>query len=253
MAQNIYDRPDFFAAYSELPRSVHGLPGAPEWPAVRALLPDLAGARVVDLGCGFGAFARWAAEAGAAEVLALDLSERMLARARADTTDARVRFEVRDLETLELPAGSFDLAYSALALHYVPDLARLARVVRHALRSGGRFVATTEHPIFMAPSRPRWVQDEGRRVWPLDRYAEEGPRVTDWLAPGVRKHHRTLGTTVNTLVDAGFTIRRLIEWSPSPDRVAADPALAEERDRPMFLLIAADAGDTARKPTEEDR
>jgi hypothetical protein len=46
---------------------------------------------------------------------------------------------------------------------------------------------------------------------------------------------------------------QLIEWSPSPDQVAADPALAEERDRPMFLLIAADAGDTAEKPTEEDR
>ncbi len=30
MAQNIYDRDDFFTAYSQLPRSVHGLEGAPE-------------------------------------------------------------------------------------------------------------------------------------------------------------------------------------------------------------------------------
>ena len=52
MAQNIYDTPDFFRGYSQLPRSIHGLDGAPEWPAIRALLPDLNGKRIVDLGCG---------------------------------------------------------------------------------------------------------------------------------------------------------------------------------------------------------
>ncbi|MGY3146402.1 2-polyprenyl-3-methyl-5-hydroxy-6-metoxy-1,4-benzoquinol methylase [Bradyrhizobium sp. USDA 3397] len=54
MAQNIYDNPDFFAGYSQLPRPVHGLDVAPEWPEIRAMLPDLVGKRVVDLGCGFG-------------------------------------------------------------------------------------------------------------------------------------------------------------------------------------------------------
>src|SRR5687768_3900817 len=49
----------------------------PEWSSVRALLPDLVGAHVVDLGSGFGAFARWAAAAGATNVLALDSSVRM--------------------------------------------------------------------------------------------------------------------------------------------------------------------------------
>ena len=54
MAQNIYDNPEFFAGYSPLPRQIHGLDGAPEWPAVRAMLPYLTGKRVADLGCGFG-------------------------------------------------------------------------------------------------------------------------------------------------------------------------------------------------------
>jgi hypothetical protein len=31
VAQNIYDHPEFFANYSQLARSVHGLDGAPEW------------------------------------------------------------------------------------------------------------------------------------------------------------------------------------------------------------------------------
>ena len=41
MAQNIYDNEAFFAGYSRLPRSIEGLDGAPEWPALRALLPEL--------------------------------------------------------------------------------------------------------------------------------------------------------------------------------------------------------------------
>jgi hypothetical protein len=58
MAQNIYDTPEFFTGYSQLNRSVHGLAGAPEWPAIRTLIPDVYGKRIIDLGCGFGWFAR---------------------------------------------------------------------------------------------------------------------------------------------------------------------------------------------------
>ena len=56
MAQNIYDNPAFFEGYAQLPRSVQGLDGAPEWPALRAMLPELRDQRVLDLGCGYGWF-----------------------------------------------------------------------------------------------------------------------------------------------------------------------------------------------------
>ncbi|PCC69196.1 Ubiquinone/menaquinone biosynthesis C-methylase UbiE [Nannocystis exedens] len=241
MTQNIYDDPQFFAGYSRLGRSVDGLDGAPEWPALRELLPPLAGLRVLDLGCGFGWFSRWAREHGAARVLGLDRSENMLARARADTGDPAIEYRRADLEQLDLPASCFDLAHSALALHYVVDLAGLLARVHAALAPGGRLVVSAEHPIYTAPSRPGWrVDAEGRRFWPLDRYLVEGPRVTNWLAEGVVKQHRTLGTTLNLFVRAGFRIVHVEEWSPTDAQVAARPELAEERERPMFVLVAAD-------------
>ena len=194
MAQNIYDDPAFFDAYSKFRRSVQGLDGAPEWPALRALLPPLQDLRVVDLGCGYGWFCRWARAAGAASVVGIDVSEKMLDRARSETTDADVRFLRGDLDELDLPAAAFDLAYSSLALHYVGDLGRLIAAVHDALRPAGRFVFSVEHPIYMAPERPGWVTlGDGRRVWPLDSYQREGPRKTNWLVEGVIKHHRTLG------------------------------------------------------------
>ncbi len=117
MTQNIYDIQEFFEGYSQLSRSVQGLAGAAEWPAMRALLPDLHGLRVVDLGCGFGWFCRWAREQRAAWVLGLDVSEKMLAQAKAATPDAGITYTRTDLEDLELPEASIDLAYSSLVLH----------------------------------------------------------------------------------------------------------------------------------------
>ena len=49
MTQNIYDNDEFFAGYARLPRSVEGLAGAPEWPALRRPLPELRGRNVLDL------------------------------------------------------------------------------------------------------------------------------------------------------------------------------------------------------------
>ena len=67
----------------------------------------------------------------------------------------------------------------------------------------------------------------------------EGPRTTDWLAPGVIKQHRTLGTVLNLLTGTGFTIMQVCEWSPSDAELAAHPDWAPERDRPTFLLVCA--------------
>jgi SAM-dependent methyltransferase len=240
MAQNIYDNPEFFAGYSQLPRSVRGLDGAPEWPSIRAQLPDLSGKRVVDLGCGLGWFARWARRHGAASVLGLDVSENMIGRAKASTIDQGIDYKIADLEQIELPEAGFDFAYSSLALHYIVDFTRLVRTVHQALLAGGSFVFSIEHPVYMAPMRPGWSFDEdGRRVWPVNSYAVEGPRRTDWFAKGVLKQHRTIGTTLNTLIGAGFVIRHVEEWAPAAEQLAAQPGLVDEIERPMMLIVSA--------------
>ena len=241
MSQNIYDDPVFFAGYSRLGRSTAGLDGAAEWPALRAMLPDLQDLRVLDLGCGFGWFCRWVRAAGALRVLGIDVSEKMLARARAETDDPAIAYRRADLETIELPPAAFDLTFSSLAFHYLENLDGLLAQVHRALVPGGHLVFSAEHPIYTAPRHPGWSTDaSGRRIWPVESYLEEGPRTTDWLAKGVVKQHRTLGTYVNMLLRRGFAIRHLEEWSPTDAQIAARPGLAEERNRPMFFLLAAE-------------
>ena len=250
MAQNIYDDAAFFEAYAGLRRSQHGLSAAPEWPTVQSLLPELDGARVVDLGCGYGWFCRWAAERGAAAVSGHDLSQRMLDRATELTAGSGhaglIAYERSDLERLSLPPESADLVYSSLALHYLPDIGALCRAVARALVPGGRFVFTVEHPIATAPTDPQLqTRPDGTEIWPLDRYTDEGARVRDWLAPGVVKYHRTTATYVDALLGAGLDLVRLLDWVPSDEQIAAEPLWAVGRERPTFLVLAARRPDPA--------
>jgi len=242
MTQNIYDDAGFFKNYSQLPRSTQGLAGAPEWPKLRALLPPLAGMRVLDLGCGFGWFARWARENGAAHVVGVDISDRMLARARRDTEDQAIEYFCADLERYVPAPGVFDLVYSSLAFHYLENLDRLLADVHNALVPGGRLVFSVEHPLMTAPANPGWSTDSaGRSVWPVEGYLDEGLRSTDWLAEGVIKRHRTIGTYLNLLIRVGFSIRNVEEWGPSLEQVVERPDWKVERERPMFLLVDCEA------------
>jgi hypothetical protein len=92
----------------------------------------------------------------------------------------------------------------------------------------------------MAPTDPHWRIDEtGGKSWPLNRYLVEGPRTTDWLTKGVVKHHRTIATTLNLLIRAGFRIEQVEEFRPTPEQINARPELAEELERPMLLMVRA--------------
>lgn len=252
--QNIYDTPAFFETYAALPRQVNGLASAPEWPALQKLLPaDLGGADVLDLGCGFGWYCRWfMEEGGAASARGLDISERMLARAREMTPGGgaegtqgtegggAITFDRADLETVVLPQGAYDVVFSALALHYVSGLARLLSEAHRALKPGGMLVFSVEHPLLTAPRRQGFLTDaEGVRYWPLDHYHDEGERVTTWLGSSVRKQHRSTAGYVNLLLAAGFDIRGFEDWHPELTEEYRNSAWGKNWIRTSFLLISA--------------
>ncbi len=240
MAQNIYDNPNFFEKYSQLNRQTKGLEGAPEWETVKALLPDLREKRIVDLGCGFGWFCRYALELGAQSALGIDLSQNMIEKAQTFGSNPAIKYEINDLETIQLPKESFDFVYSSLTFHYIQNFPNLMKTIYDSLTPRSHLVFTNEHPIYMAPTNPNWSVDKDRnKIWPLNQYSVEGQRTTDWLAKGVVKQHRTLGTILNTVIDAGFEIGHIEEWKPSDEQLSEHPDWAEELNRPMYLIVSA--------------
>src|ERR1700757_3341376 len=89
-SQNVYDNPEFFAGYSQMERFGAGWSRALEQPIFLSMLPDVHGLRVLDLGCGLGQLSYHIATAGAAEVVAIDISQTMLELARSQRSHPRV-------------------------------------------------------------------------------------------------------------------------------------------------------------------
>ena len=149
----------------------------------------------------------------------------------------RARPATRQFLTLE-PAR-YDVVYSSLAFHYLTKLDVLMAQIAAALVAGGKLVFSVEHPMFTAPQAPGWIEQDGRKRWPVDSYLREGARTTDWLAPGVIKQHRSLATYLNLLFASGLAPFHVEEWGPTQAQMTAWPALADERERPTFLLVGA--------------
>lgn len=241
MKENKYDDESFFAAYSRMPRSVEGLRAAGEWHELKKMLPDFTDKRVLDLGCGFGWHCLYAVEHGAAAVLGLDISAKMLERAREQSAGLPIEYRRVALEDYEYPPAAFDVALSSLAFHYVEDFRALARRVAGTLRPGGAFVFSVEHPVFTAYGTQDWFYDRqgGRLHWPVDRYFGEGARRAVFLGQEVIKYHKTLTTYLGGVLEAGFELLRVVEPEPDPVLLDSVPDMRDELRRPMMLLVSA--------------
>lgn len=240
MKKSPYDRERFFEKYSQMDRSRLGLAVAGEWESLEPLLPDFAGKRVLDLGCGYGWHCIYAAEHGAAAVTGVDLSEKMLAVAREKTTAPQVTYIRGDMAETPFPPESFDVVLSSLAIHYLPSFTDFLERVRQCLSPGGDFVFSVEHPIFTAAGPQEWYYgpDGTPLHFPVDRYFEEGRRTARFLGEDVTKYHRTLTTYLDGLLTGGFQLLRVVEPQP-PARMLGQPGMRDELRRPMMLLVSA--------------
>lgn len=108
------------------------------------------------------------------------------------------------------------------------------------LNPGGVFVLSVEHPIFTALAAQEWcLGPAGERLhWPVDDYQKEAPRRTQWMVDDVVKYHRATATLVNTLIDCGFRITRLLEPQPTAEMLRQQPDWRDEVRRPMLILLS---------------
>jgi SAM-dependent methyltransferase len=103
--------------------------------AVREAAPR----RVLEVGCGWGEFAARMGEELGVEVVAVDLSPRMVELARERGVEARAG----DVQELPFADAAFDCAVANWMLYHVPDIERGLGELARVLRPGGRLVAST--------------------------------------------------------------------------------------------------------------
>ena len=240
--KNEYENPAFFAEYAKMPRSQEGLSAAGEWHQLRPLFPPLEGKYVLDLGCGYGWHCRFSVENGAAGVLGIDASRKMIAEAQKRNPAEAITYRVCGMESYEYPENQWDLVLSNLALHYIGDIGQVFQKVHQTLKPNGVFLFNIEHPVFTAGVGQDWIYDEDGKplYWPIDNYFVAGERKTHFLGCDVTKQHHTLTQILMGLLENGFALQAVEEAMP-PQEMLDIPGMRDELRRPMMLLVKATA------------
>jgi ubiquinone/menaquinone biosynthesis C-methylase UbiE len=228
-------------------------------PAFFAVVGDVKGLRVLDLGCGEGSNARFYASGGA-KVVGVDISRKMieLARREEESDQLGIEYVVSDAANIKGVNGGFDLVTCFMALmdieHYEEAIVEAAKL----LRTGGRFVFCITHPCF---EFGECVDREPLAVW---KYETEGSKqrgeahhmeMTDYFQRGTSEviwdmerlkkpftttsFHRTLTDYFEALAKAGFMVSRLVEPKPTQSGVSRYPSLRKHLKIPHSITIEA--------------
>jgi SAM-dependent methyltransferase len=206
-----------------------------ERPNTLSLLPDVAGLRVFDAGCGPGDYALWLLEHGAAFVQAVDVTPRFadITREKVNKFSDKVDVRRADLaQPLDFAGdASFDIVLSPLVLDYIRDWQATFREFHRILKPSGVLVASFTHPFW----ETRYSEN----------YFDVEPIEMHWGGfgepkPLVKWYRRPLNEVLNPLASAGFRLDYILEPLPTEEFKQADPQDYEElMQRPGFLCIRA--------------
>ncbi|MER7247272.1 class I SAM-dependent methyltransferase [Kribbella sp. NPDC000426] len=201
------DYDDFAEAYAA-DNETNLLNGHYERPAMVDLAGDVAGRRILDVGCGAGPLSAALRDMGAI-VSGFDRSAEMLHLARrrlgedADLT-------VGDLaDPLPYADAAFDDVVASLVLHYLEDWSKPLAELRRVLKPGGRLIMSVNHPIVYTALNP---DAEYFDVAAFSYDAEHAGRTvvyTNW--------HRPMHAMSEAFTAAGFRICTISEPPIAPD------------------------------------
>jgi SAM-dependent methyltransferase len=205
-------------------------------------LNDVAGARVVELGCGTAYLSAWLARSGAG-VVGVDLSPAQLVTARRCQREIGPVFPLVEANAEHVPVrtGAVDLVVSEYGASPWCEPGRWVREAARLLHPGGRLVFLT-NSVLAALCVPEEGGVAGDR---LLRGPDEVARVL-WPDGGI-EHHPTHGEWVSLLRGAGFVIDALLELRPSSSDLGPD---LEPGTGPEYYEIATAAW-AARWPAED--
>jgi len=180
---------------------------------------DVQGKDVVEPGCGTGRNLAALKALGARSVTGLDLSDGMLAKARArDPAFRLVRHDIT--QGLPLPDESADLVLFCLALEHIGDLAGVLREAARLLRPTGRIAIIEIHPFVSQGGTAAHFRDAAGEV----RMPTFPHRFSDYL---------------NALADAGLRVAACHEWRPRDFDAPPEKALKRGPDFPLVVEFSA--------------
>lgn len=175
--------------------------------------------RVLDIGCGSGHSLQYMANHGATELWGLDLSTIQIQTAIKLLSNQKVKVSLVESPMEEnpgLPKSYFDVVYSIYGLGWTVDLPRTLSNIYNYLKPGGTFIFSWEHPM-----HDRLSYEQSSFTFNKS-YNIVGPEYNEAWQSNVVIYHRKLSTYINTLIESGFTIDKVIDDVLIPDSVISE-------------------------------
>jgi 2-polyprenyl-3-methyl-5-hydroxy-6-metoxy-1,4-benzoquinol methylase len=217
-----------------------------EIPAMKRLIGNVEGKKVLDAGCGFGYYSIYCAKQGA-KVTGIDISKTMIALSKKEAFEAEVDIDFRVMDSTdmkELTSGTFDMVISSIAISF--EVPQFFKEVSRVLKPGGVFCFSEVHPIIDAGHKVGEGADAYRVV---ERYFDTSIRKVknafgkihpddpdyDW-----QWEPRTIESYCDALRSAGLVIQTIKEPQPDSSLRHVNPMLYQSAGKcPIFLLIRA--------------
>ncbi|MGF1521008.1 MAG: class I SAM-dependent methyltransferase [Leptolyngbyaceae cyanobacterium] len=199
-------------------------------PLVLDALAPLAGTTVLDLGCGEGYVARQIRDRGAASLLGIELSEAMVSKAKASSSDPHLHWRQGSATDLDdLPDASYDRVLAVFLFNYL-TCAEMTTVLTHVhrlLKPGGKLVFTVPHPSlpWLRPQEPPFyfLPEDAAYMDDRDRTLEGRIWRRDGIDVPVRCVHKTLDDYFGALATAGWTTLPVVkELAVQPEHIELD-------------------------------
>lgn len=232
----VYDDEEFFEQYIQKRAKGNAPNELLEEPIINELLGNVAGKKILDLGCGDGRFGAILLEKGAQAYDGIEGSANMVGLAQKQLQAKNAKIIHQDITEAVLGKAVYDIVLSRLVLHYIPHLEPLLNNIHQALKINGQFICSIEHPIITS-CYDAYHQKVKRGNWIVDNYFSAGERINHWMGKPVVKYHKTIEAYWQLFRAANFELLQLRESKPDPSRFI-DAAEYERRSRiPLFMLF----------------
>jgi ubiquinone/menaquinone biosynthesis C-methylase UbiE len=228
-------------------------------PALRRMVGNVKGKRMLDIGCGEGFFCRFFARAGN-KVTGVDISDRLIEKAveMEQSAPLGVEYVAADAANLSmLNSESFDIVYSHMALMDIANFRGAIAEASRVLKLSGRLVVIIEHPCFEAyrtlngTEVSGWKKENRKKqtveheyFWVKD-YKTKHSYLWEWKTDRLPSSfvttgfHRTLSDYINTMTKNQLVITNLDEPRPLKQGVKLAPNMKKHNRIPQSIAIEA--------------
>ncbi len=223
-------------------------------PLMLEQIGSLKGKTIIELGCGNGYLAPKLLEQDPKQIIMMDISSYNLQHAAEKTKDERVSFVEHDAtEPWKLESTSVDTIYSNMMLNEIEDIISPIQEAFRVTKNGGTFIFSVTHPAW---DLYEYAQEKSgnpsTKVKGLGGYFRRGfakflmgagsktnPELKEKYGKEFEVEHyqRPVSDYFNALVDAGFTVDRLLEPELNEGILQHAPRFSVYADNPIGLIF----------------